>query len=76
MDRDGGEPDGREGTGGMGLVGGFFGICLTELRMLLELGGVELGPLGGGLSLESIVRGTAVSASLLDWDEESTRGEG
>ena len=48
VDRGGGEPDGRVGTGGKGVVGGFFGICLTEL--LLELEGVEVG-LGGGLSL-------------------------
>ena len=51
VDRGGGEPDGREGTGGMGVVGGFLGICLTEFRLLFELEGVEVGPPGGGLSL-------------------------
>ena len=47
VDTYGGGSGGREGTGGMGVVGGFFGI----LRLLLRLEGVKVGPLGGGLSL-------------------------
>ena len=47
VDGYGGGPDGREGTGGMGLVGGF----LSMLRLLLVLEGIKVGPLGGGLSL-------------------------
>jgi len=73
---DGREPDGREGTGGMRVVGGFLRICLVEFRLLIELEGVEVGTPGVGLPLQPTTRGTPLFARVLDWDEVSIREEG
>jgi hypothetical protein len=44
--------------------------------ILIELERVKVGTLGIVLSLWSIIRGIVLLARLLDWDEESARGDG
>jgi len=73
---DGREPDGREGTGGIRVVGGFLRICLVEFRLPIELESVEVGTPGVGLPLQSTTGGTPLFARVLDWDEGSIREEG